>query len=155
FLFNNLLLLVACFTVLWGTWYPKISELFQGHQVTVRAPYYNNVIVPTALLLLLLTAIGPLLACRKTSLETLKRNFLLPVLGSLVIGIAMILFGVRPWEDPSYFYATMAAMLSMLVIFAVVSEFVRGGRVIAGKGQMNLFGAMVHLWHRNTRRYGG
>src|SRR6202522_758784 len=53
FLFNNLLLLVACFTILWATWYPKISELVQGHTITVRAPYYNVVIVPAALLLLL------------------------------------------------------------------------------------------------------
>ena len=155
FLFNNLLLLVACFTILWGTWYPKISELFQGHTITVRAPYYNVVIVPTALLLLLLTAVGPLLAWRKTSLESLKRNFLFPFIGSIAIGIAMVVFGVRPWEDSSYFYATMAAVLSALVIFTVVSEFIRGGRVIAGKGQMNLFAAMLHLWHRNTRRYGG
>jgi cytochrome c-type biogenesis protein CcmF len=49
----------------------------------------------------------------------------------------------------------MAAVLSALVIFTVISEFVRGGRVIAGKSQMNLFSAMIHLYHRNTRRYGG
>src|SRR5258706_11222686 len=89
FLFNNLLLLVACFTILWGTWYPKISELVQGHTITVRAPYYNVVIVPTALLLLLLTAVGPLLAWRKTSIESLKRNFLLPAVGAVSIGIVM------------------------------------------------------------------
>jgi cytochrome c-type biogenesis protein CcmF len=155
FLFNNLLLLVACFTVLWGTFFPILSEWVQGHKVTVGAPFFNRVAVPVALLLLLLTAVGPLLAWRKTSLESLKRNFLLPAVGAVSIGIVMIIFGVRPWEDPSYFYATMAAVLSMLVIFTVVSEFIRGGRVIAGKGQMNLFAAMAHLWHRNTRRYGG
>src|SRR5271169_6003863 len=155
FLFNNLLLLVACFTILWGTWYPKISELFQGHTVTVRAPYYNVVIVPTALLLLLLTAVGPLLAWRKTSIESLKRNFLFPAIGAISIGGMMILFGVRPWEDPSYFYAIMAAVLSALVIFTVISEFLRGGRVIAGKTQQNLVSAMIQLCHRNTRRYGG
>jgi cytochrome c-type biogenesis protein CcmF len=113
------------------------------------------VAIPVALLLLLLTAVGPLLAWRKTSLESLKRNFLFPVIGSVAIGIMMMVFGVRPWEDPSYFYATMAAVLSFLVIFTVISEFVRGGRVIAGKTHQNLFGAMVQLWHRNTRRYGG
>ncbi len=155
FLFNNLLLLVACFTVLWGTFFPILSEWVQGHKVTVGAPFFNRVVVPVALLLLLLTAVGPLLAWRKTSIESLKRNFLLPAVGAVSIGIVMIIFGVRPWEDPSYFYATMAAVLSMLVIFTVISEFIRGGRVIAGKGQMNLFAAMAHLWHRNTRRYGG
>jgi cytochrome c-type biogenesis protein CcmF len=67
----------------------------------------------------------------------------------------MILFGVKPWEDPSYFYATMAAILSALVIFTVISEFVRGGRVIAGKSHQNIFSAMLQLSRRNTRRYGG
>jgi cytochrome c-type biogenesis protein CcmF len=155
FLFNNLLLLVACFTVLWGTFFPILSEWVQGHKVTVGAPFFNRVAVPVALLLLLLTAVGPLLAWRKTSIESLKRNFLLPAVGAVSIGIVMIIFGVRPWEDPSYFYAAMAAVLSMLVIFTVISEFIRGGRVIAGKGRMNLLAAMAHLWHRNTRRYGG
>src|ERR1700704_3068204 len=127
FLFNNLLLLVACFTVLWGTFFPILSEWVQGHKVTVGAPFFDRVAVPVALLLLLLTAVGPLLAWRKTSLESLKRNFLLPAVGAMSIGIVMIIFGVRPWEDPSYFYATMAAMLSVLVIFTVISEFIRGG----------------------------
>ena len=38
FLFNNLLLLVACFTVLWGTLFPILSEWVQGHKITVGAP---------------------------------------------------------------------------------------------------------------------
>jgi len=155
FLFNNLLFLILCFTVLWGTFYPILSEWILGYKQTVRGPYYNRVAVPVALLLLLLTAVGPLLAWRKTSIESLKRNFLLPTIGSVVVGIVMIVFGVKPWEDPSYFYAVMAAVLCALVIFTVISEFVRGGRVIAGKSDQNLFGAMLHLWHRNTRRYGG
>ena len=155
FLFNNLLLLVACFTVLWGTLFPILSEWVQGHKVTVGPPFFNRVAVPVALLLLLLTAVGPLLAWRKTSVESIKRNFLYPAIGAVSVGILMIILGVRPWEDPSYFYATVAAVLSMLVIFTVISEFIRGGRVIAEKTHQNLFGAMVHLWHRNTRRYGG
>src|SRR5437868_7636049 len=78
FLFNNLLLLVACFTVLWGTLFPVLSEWVQGNKVTVGPPFFNRVNVPVALLLLLLTAVGPLLAWRKTSIESLKRNFLWP-----------------------------------------------------------------------------
>ncbi len=104
---------------------------------------------------MLLTAVGPLLAWRKTSIESLKRNFLFPAIGSVAVGLMMILFGVKPWEDPSYFYAIMAAVLSALVIFTVISEFVRGGRVIAGKSDQNLFAAMLQLCRRNTRRYGG
>jgi cytochrome c-type biogenesis protein CcmF len=155
FLFNNLLLLILCFTVLWGTFYPILSEWVLGYKQTVSGPYYNRVAVPIALLLMLLTAVGPLLAWRKTSLESLKRNFLFPAIGAVAVGLMMMVFGVKPWEDPSYFYATMAAILSALVIFTVISEFVRGGRVIAGKSRQNIFSAMVQLTRRNTRRYGG
>jgi len=155
FLFNNILFLVACFTVLWGTWFPLLSELVQGTKVTVGPPFFNRVIIPVSLLLLLLTAIGPLLAWRKTSLESLQRNFLWPALGAVAVGVIMILFGVRPWEDSTYFYSTMAAVLSVLVIFTVLSEFIRGGRVISRHTGQGMLWSMMHLGHRNTRRYGG
>src|SRR5256714_3660170 len=109
FLFNNLLFVLACFTVLWGTWFPKISELAQGKKVTVGAAFYNKVTIPVALLLLLLTAVGPLLAWRKTSFESLKRNFLWPSLGALAVGMVLVGLGVKPWNDVSYFYAVIAA----------------------------------------------
>src|SRR2546427_9397149 len=107
FLFNNLLLLLACFTVLWGTLFPVLSEWVQGHKVTVGPPFFNKVTIPVALLLLLLTAVGPLLAWRRTSLESLKRNFLWPALGALAAGAFLMAtprawglpFGLRPWND--------------------------------------------------------
>jgi cytochrome c-type biogenesis protein CcmF len=163
FLFNNLLLLLACFTVLWGTWFPKISELVQGNKVTVGAPFYNKVNIPVALLLLLLTAVGPLLAWRKTSFESLKRNFLWPTIGSIAVAVFLMItpqswgsiFGMRPWRDVTYLYSLMTIFLSALVIFTVASEFYRGGRVISHHTGQGMFASIVQLGHRNTRRYGG
>jgi cytochrome c-type biogenesis protein CcmF len=163
FLFNNWVFLLICFTVLWGTLFPVLSEWVQGHKVTVGPPFFNSVAVPFALLLLLLTAVGPLLAWRKTSLESLKRNFLWPTVGAIAVATVLVAtprswgspFGLRPWTDVSYFYSLMAILLSVLVALTVLSEFVRGGRVIAGKTGQNLVLAMLQLGHRNTRRYGG
>ncbi len=163
FLFNNLLFVLLCFTVLWGTWFPKISELVQGNKVTVGAPFYNRVAIPVALLLLILTAVGPLLAWRKTSLESLKRNFMWPTVGAIVVAIFLMVtpqrwgsvFGLKPWQDISYFYSLMAISLSVLVALTVASEFYRGGRVIAKHTGQGMFASMVQLTHRNTRRYGG
>ncbi len=163
FLFNNLLFVLLCFTVLWGTWFPKISELLQGNKVTVGGPFYNRVAVPTALLLILLTAVGPLLAWRKTSIESLKRNFLWPTVGALAVAIFLMvtpgnwgsIFGLKPWKDISYLYSLMTIFLSALVTFTVASEFYRGGRVISKHTGQGLFASMVQLTHRNTRRYGG
>jgi cytochrome c-type biogenesis protein CcmF len=155
FLFNNLLFVVACFTVLLGTWFPLVSEYLLGYKQTVGPVFFNSVIPPVALLLLFLTAVGPLLAWRKTSLGSLKRNFLWPALGALAVGVLMVGFGVRPWRDLSYFYALMTAMLATLVVLTVTSEFVRGSRVISRHTGQNLAASMLHLCHRNTRRYGG
>ncbi len=163
FLFNNLLFLLLMLDVLWGTWFPKISELVQGNKVTVGAPFYNRVAIPVALLLLLLTALGPLLAWRKTSFESLKRNFKWPMFGAIAIALFVMftpqswgsIFGLKPWHDVSYFYSLMTIFLSALVAFTVASEFYRGGRVISEKTGQGMFASMVQLTHRNTRRYGG
>ena len=155
FLFNNLILLAACFAVLWGTLFPKISEYVQGHIVTVGPPFFNKVMIPIALALLLLTAVGPLLAWRKTSLESLKRNFLVPTILAVLSVVVMVAAGMRPWEDTSYFYSLMTIALSVLVAATVVSEFWRGGRVIARQTGQNVAAGMLTLTRRNTRRYGG
>ena len=163
FLFNNLILLVACFTVLWGTLFPVLSEWVQGTKITVGPPFFNRVNVPVALMLLLLTAVGPLLAWRKASVESLKRNFLLPMLGCVATVMFLVFtprswggpFGMRPWRDLSSLYSLLTIALGVLVLGTVISEFVRGARVFATQMGTNLAAGMVQLARRNTRRYGG
>src|SRR5438067_3750762 len=155
FLFQNLVLLASCFAILWGTLFPVLSEWIQGHKVTVGPPFFNRVNVPIAMFLLLLTGVGPLLAWRRTSWASLRRNFTLPVAAAVVTAIVLMGFGVRPWQDAAHFYSLMAISLAALVTATIVSEFVRGGRVIRRHTGQNLLAAMVTLTRRNTRRYGG
>ena len=160
FLFNNLVLLAACFTVLWGTLFPILSEYVVGNKVTVSAPFYDRVAVPIGMFLLFLTAIGPLLAWRSSSFRSIRKNFVLPVMAAVLTGIAVIACGVRPWEifttnHQGAFYAFMAYCLGALVVTAIGSEFLRGARVIARNTGKNLLGGVIQLTRRNTRRYGG
>jgi cytochrome c-type biogenesis protein CcmF len=155
FMFNNLILLVACFTVLWGTMFPVLSEWVQGTKVTVGPPFFNKVNVPAGILLLLLTGVGPLLAWRKTSVESILRNFRWPALGAVIVAGALMIGGMKPWEDQSYFYALVTLSLSALVLFTIVSEFYRGARVVRTQTGQNLLTSAVTLTRRNTRRYGG
>src|SRR5205085_4814076 len=141
--------------VLWGTLFPVLSEWVQGTKVTVGAPFFNRVNIPVAMLLLLLTALGPLLAWRKTSLESLRRNFAVPCMVALGLGLLLLALGMRPWREQSAFYSLMTIMLSALVATTVISEFVRGGQVIARHTGRNLLASIGQLAHRNTRRYGG
>jgi cytochrome c-type biogenesis protein CcmF len=159
FLFNNLILLAACFTVLWGTLFPVLSEYVQGTKVTMGAPFYNRVNLPIGLFLLFLTGIGPLLAWRSTSLRSIRRNFILP---SIAMGVALVVclaVGVRPWEAGDDWQATLFSLVTFTlaagVITAIAAEFLRGANVVATQTGKNLVASTVLLVRRNTRRYGG
>ncbi|MFB3922223.1 MAG: heme lyase CcmF/NrfE family subunit [Terriglobia bacterium] len=149
FLFNNWILLAAVFAVLWGTIFPIISKAVQNVTVTVGAPYFNKVAVPIGLLLLFLTGAGPLLAWRKTSFQSLKRNFTLPVAVAVAAGVILFFAGVR------HFYAWMSLFLSAFVAVCILQEFCKGARTRQRTGGENFFQAIYNLTMFNTRRYGG
>jgi cytochrome c-type biogenesis protein CcmF len=142
FLFNNLVLLAACFAVLWGTLFPVLSEWVSNSKISVGPPFFNKVTVPIALFLLFLTGVGPLLAWRKTSLDALKRNFAWPLVGGIAAGIIAAIFGFRD------FYALMCLILSVFVALTIFA-------VIAMRDGTNILTAVGELTMRNTRRYGG
>jgi cytochrome c-type biogenesis protein CcmF len=149
FLFNNLVLLAACFAVLWGTLFPVLSEWVQGSKISVGPPFFNKVNIPIALFLLLLTGVGPLLAWRKTSFDALRRNFAWPLGGGIVAGAVAFFFGFRDA------YSLICLILGVFVTSTIASEFYRGARVISSRDGSNIFTAVGELTMRNTRRYGG
>ena len=149
FLFNNVLLLASCFAVLWGTLFPVISEAFTGHKVSVGAPFFNRVNVPIGLALLLLTGAGPLIAWRRSSLDSLRRAFLWPAVAAVAASGIVVAAGVR------HFYAAVALGLCAFVAATIVSEFFKGSKAIRARTGQGWLPAMVELTHRNTRRYGG
>jgi cytochrome c-type biogenesis protein CcmF len=159
FLFNNLVLLTACFVILWGTLFPILSEYVQGTKVTVGAPWYNRVAVPVGLFLLFLTGVGPLLPWRATSLKSIRRNFVLPVAALWATVIICLAVGVNPWRGGEFssgsFYALVGFALAAAVFTAIASEFLRGASVISRQTKRNLLSATWLLTRRNTRRYGG
>ena len=159
FLFNNLVLLAACFVILWGTLFPILSEYVQGTKVTVGPPFYNRVAVPIGLFLLFLTGVGPLLPWRATSLRAVRRNFVIPSIALWGTVIVCLAVGVWPWKNGSFdagnFYALVAFGLSAGVFTAILSEYLRGANVIRKQTRRNLFSSMYLLIRRNTRRYGG
>src|SRR6266581_150705 len=62
FLFNNLILVGAAFTVLWGTLFPIISEAVRGVKITVGPPFFNQIMVPIALALVTLAGVRDIYA---------------------------------------------------------------------------------------------
>ncbi len=150
FMFNNLILLASCFAILWGTLFPVISEKLTGEKISVDAPFFNRVNIPIALFLMFLTGVGPLIAWRRSSVESLKRAFLWPTVAGVALMVALAFFGV--YEHP---YALISFGLCLFVTTSILIEFWKGASAIRGKTGMSMLPAMVELTHRNTRRYGG
>ena len=149
FLFNNLILLASCFAVLWGTLFPVISEAVRNEKISLDADWYNRLMVPIGLFLLLLTGLGPLFAWRKTSIDSLRRNFQLPGISALLLVAGLFAMGMR------HVYALISFGFCLFVAMTVLMEFYKGSKSVAAKNGMNLLRASVELTHRNTRRYGG
>jgi cytochrome c-type biogenesis protein CcmF len=149
FLFNNLILLVACFAVLWGTMFPVLSEAVQGSKITVGPPFFNNVNIPIGLFLLFLTGVGPFFAWRKTSMESLKKAFYWPTIFSALVCVALVLAGMRS------IYSIISFTLCMFVTVTIFEEFYKATRIRAKNTGENLLRAITNLTLKNKRRYGG
>src|SRR5205085_12602526 len=84
FLLNNLVLLALCAVILWGTFFPLVSEAFTGHKASLGPPWFDQYTRPLALALVLLAGIGPVAAWRRISWRGLRRVLAVPVAVALV-----------------------------------------------------------------------
>jgi cytochrome c-type biogenesis protein CcmF len=150
FLYNNLLLVAFCLTVLWGVVYPILSEAVRGERYTVGAPYYNFFLVVFGVPLLLLMGIGPLIAWRRASLRSLGKTFVWPAGVSLGLGVVLLTLGAG--SSPT---GLVAYTFCAFVLASITLEFARGTRARRAIQGGTLLGAFSELVGRNRRRYGG
>ncbi len=141
FLYNNLLLVALCLTVLWGVLFPIVTELVKGETRTIGRPYYDFFLRTFGLPLLLLMGIGPLIAWRRTSVRALGRMLVWPAAAALTVGVVLVAVGAGSSRP-----GLIAYTFSAFVLGTIVLELVRGTRAA---------GSLFTLVSRNRRRYGG
>jgi cytochrome c-type biogenesis protein CcmF len=151
FLLNNLVLVGLCLVIMWGTFFPLISEAISGTEASVGPPWFDRLVVPLALVLVLLTGIGPLLAWRRFTPAALWRVAWAPV-GAVAITLVVLLALTNAADSPP---SLAMFCLVAFVITAVGQELVRGTaarRTMSGESWPR---ALARLTGRNRRRYGG
>ena len=145
FLINNLLLVGLCAIVFWGTFFPLFSELFTGTRSTLAAPWFDQYITPLAILLVLFTGVGPLLAWRRISWEGAKKVFTWPLVAALVTLVVLLIF-----TDASHSLTALAIFcLASFTVVALAQETWRAGAI----RRRNVGGSMPgNIWvARSTR----
>ncbi len=199
FVLNNVLLVGCAFIVIWGTLFSKISEAeafragYNGvanalvaiglpveplaGPVQLGEAWFNRVMTPIGLLLLLLTGVGPLVPWRRATRANLERNIARPmVISSLVTLLLVLAWAARslvraaddahstigdaigPWLDGvgrTEAYGVLAVWFSVFVTASIAREFYLGTAArIRSKGEPAWL-ALTTLTLRNKRRYGG
>ena len=150
FLINNLLLVALAAVILYGTFFPLISELV-GNDKSLGAPWFNRFATPIAIVIVFFTGIGPLVAWRRISRAGLQRAIGIPVAVTAALALGLAIAGI-PSESPTAYAVFLGAVFT---ITAVVQEIVRGvgaRRSLAGGSRLTALGSLVT---RNRRRYGG
>jgi cytochrome c-type biogenesis protein CcmF len=150
FVWNNVLFLVACASVLLGTLYPLALDALSGQKITIGPPYFNTVMVPIFLMLMLLMAVGPLVPWRKANPERLRSRLWLPLLIGTTAAVVMLVF-LRSvhWTGP------VAVGFALFAATNLVTDLMRAVRQRRAQHKENLGRATAKTVLGNRRHYGG
>jgi cytochrome c-type biogenesis protein CcmF len=151
FLLNNLVLVGLCFVIFWGTFFPLVSEAVTGSKASVGPPWFDRYTVPLALVLVLLSGIGPVIAWRRATPANARRNFRVPT------GFALVTLGVLLVAGRGAQQSAALAMFccAAFVLASVGQEFYRGIAARRAMSDESPLAATLSLVRRNRRRYGG
>jgi cytochrome c-type biogenesis protein CcmF len=151
FLLNNLVLVGLCFVIFWGTFFPLISEAVTGSKASVGPPWFDRYTTPLALVLVLLSGVGPALAWGRTTSGRIRRIFTPPLAAAAVVLVALLALG-------GVAHRPLALAMFCIAAFAIASvarEFWLGTRARRSMTGEPALVALASLVRRNRRRYGG
>jgi len=163
FMVNNWLFLAMTVVVFFGTLWPKFKTWTTGQEVSIGPPWFNRWMVPLGILTLLLMGVGMIIAWRKASLKNFKRDFVAPIIGTVVgtpllVGIYWFARGQYLGADPTPLTATYAIATVAGCIFAtatMIQELWRGVRARGRAHDESPVYALFQLFRKQRRRYGG
>jgi cytochrome c-type biogenesis protein CcmF len=151
FLLQNMVLVAITAVIFWLTFFPLISEAITGTQSSVGPPAFRRFVVPIALLLVVLSGVGPIIAWRRVTLAKLRRGFAFPV--GMALAALIVLLAVS--DAGRHVLALIMFVFGTFVLAAVAQEFFRGVRARSAMTREAPPVAVLALVRRNRRRYGG
>jgi len=116
---NNLLLAVGCVVVFLGTFMPLFADVLQLGAISVGAPYYFLIFNPFAALLVVVTAIGPLLPWKRADLAGALQRLTIAAIATLLVA------GLVWWlKTGGPLFGILGAALGTWLLVGTVVEFV-------------------------------
>ncbi len=126
---NNVLLVVACATVLLGTLYPLLIDALGVGKISVGPPYFNAVFVPVMSPILFLMGVGPFARWKEASVPEIAKAVKWALAVGVIVAIALpLLYG--QWYAMTalgIFFATWIVVTALLNFIERV-QHTRAGR---------------------------
>ncbi len=133
---NNVLLVVACASVLLGTLYPMVIDALGAGKLSVGPPYFNSVFAPLMLPALFLMGVAPFARWKQASVAELARTLRWVFLAAATVGIvAPFFFGT--WKP----LVALSLLLVAWIILSALLNFVE--RVQATRAGQSFFAAAI------------
>ena len=146
---NNVLLVVACASVLLGTLYPLLIDALGAGKISVGPPYFDAVFVPLMVPALFLMGVGPFARWKDASIADLVRTLRWAFAAAAVVAVVLP-FAYGKWTP----LIALGLLLAAWIIFSGMLNFVervqstRAGQpflAAAMKQPRHFFG--MHLAH--------
>jgi cytochrome c-type biogenesis protein CcmF len=145
-LLSIVLLLLLTSVVLVGTLYTPLATMLVGRAVQIGPAFYNNVLIPIGLLLLVMTSVVPLLRWGSAPTKSQQAALLICGLVSIVAGGVAAALGLR---HPVAIAVAAAATLVVLTTAAGVLLDIRRRRALP------LLPTIRSVLRTNRRQYAG
>ena len=149
FLGNNLLFTLFTAVVLLGTVFPLLVEAYNGEQLSVGAPYFDDMTRPIGFLLLFLMAVAPALPWRAANAELLHRRLAVPAAVAAGAGLVAVTAGMRGIAP------VLAISLGVFAIAGMVRQVVVAVRSHRHQRATGVATALFRVVAGNRRLYGG
>ena len=150
FIINNWAFMAMLAVVFWGTLFPVFAELIRDEKISLGPPFFNVFAPPIGLALLFFTGVGPLIAWRRASLSHIRKQFLIPALIAVAVGL-LLQFTI----DGITLYPLLTWSMCAFVTATVLQEYAQALYARIRKHRESPLQALGVLLRKNQRRYGG
>jgi cytochrome c-type biogenesis protein CcmF len=117
-LINNVVLLAAMLTVLFGTLFPLLMDAMNLGKYSVGPPYFNAVFVPLMAILSVFIGIGPSVNWKKSRLQNIKSKLMVAAGASVLVGLVFpFIYG-----EGFNIGASLAICLASWILFSSVAD---------------------------------
>jgi len=137
---NNVLLIVACGTVLLGTLYPLLIDALGLGKLSVGPPYFDAVFAPLMIPVLFLIGVAPFARWKQASVPELARLLRWAFLCAAIVGLAAP-FALGEWKP----LVALSLLLATWIVVTSVLNIVQRLRATSGSQPASFLG--MHLAH--------